>query len=82
MKEEILRAFENLLTNSGGWKPDSYNLSFERIDQEEARELEKPFTKMKFLWLWLILKGTKCLVQIAFLLVFGIFPRTLLKRMC
>ena len=38
MKEEILRAFEKLLTDSGGWKPDSNNLSFERIDQEEDRE--------------------------------------------
>ena len=45
MKEEILRALENLLTDLRGWKPSSNNLSFERIDQEEARELEKPFTK-------------------------------------
>ena len=45
MKEEILRAFENLLTDSGGWKLDSNNLSFERIDQEEAKDLEKPFTE-------------------------------------
>ena len=71
MKEEILRAFEFLLTDLGGWKPDSNNLSFERIDQEEARDLEKPFTEKKNL---------KALAdfrrgQSASLWVFGIFPR-------
>ena len=82
MKEEILRAFENLLINSGGWTPDSNNLSFERIDQEEARELEKPFTEKEIFKALFDFKGTKCQVQMDFLWVFGIFPGTLLKRMC
>ena len=45
MKEGIVSAFENLLTASGGWKPNSNDLSFDRIDPREARELEKPFSK-------------------------------------
>ena len=61
MKEEILKAFENLLIDSGGWKPDSNNLSFERIDQEEARELEKPFTEKEIFKALFDFKGDKVL---------------------
>ena len=48
MKEGIVSAFENLLTASGGWKPNSNDLSFDRIDPREARELEKPFLEEIF----------------------------------
>ena len=61
MEEEILRAFENLLIDSGGWKPDSNNLSFERIDQEEARELERPFTEKEIFKALADFKGVKAL---------------------
>ena len=59
MKEENLRAFENLLTDSRGWKPNSNNLNFERIDQEEAKELEKPFTEKEIFKALVDFKGDK-----------------------
>ena len=44
MKEEIVNAFENLLTASRGWKPNSNDHGFDIIDLRESRELEKPFS--------------------------------------
>ena len=43
MKEEILRAFKNLLTDPGGWRPISINLSLDRIDPVEAKRVGKTF---------------------------------------
>ena len=43
MKEEILRAFKNLLTDPRGWRPVSNNLSFDRIDPVEAKRVGKTF---------------------------------------
>lgn len=38
-------AFESLLRASREWKPDFNTLNSDRIDSEEAKWLEKPFTK-------------------------------------
>ena len=59
MKEGIVNAFENLLTASGGWKPNSDDLSFDRIDPREARELEKLFSKEEIFKALADLKGDK-----------------------
>ena len=59
MKEGIVRAFENLLTALGGWKSNSNDLCFDRIDSREARELEKPFFEEEIFKALVDFKGDK-----------------------
>ena len=42
IKEEVSRAFQGLLSDPDGWKPNIDGLNFERLDVEG---LEKPFSK-------------------------------------
>ena len=43
IKEEVSRAFQGLLLDPGGWKPNIDGLNFERLEELDVEELEKPF---------------------------------------
>ena len=45
IKEEVGRAFQNLLSATSEWRPSLSGLSFERLDSTKAEGLEKPFIK-------------------------------------
>ncbi|RVW79076.1 hypothetical protein CK203_048179 [Vitis vinifera] len=42
------RAFQGLLANPGGWKPNIDGLIFERLEELDVEELEKPFSEEVF----------------------------------
>ena len=39
----VIRAYQNLLSNPGGWRPSLNGLDFDRIGVEEAATLEEVF---------------------------------------
>ena len=39
----MIRAYQNLLSNLGGWRPSLNGLDFDRIGVEEAATLEEVF---------------------------------------
>ena len=43
IKEEVSRAFQGLLSDPGGWKPNIDGLIFERLEGLDVEGLEKPF---------------------------------------
>ena len=43
IKEEVSTAFQGLLADPGGWKPNIDYLIFERLEELDVEELEKPF---------------------------------------
>ena len=45
VRQGIVEAFENLLSEPGGWRASLMNLSFSRIIGVEAARLEEPFTE-------------------------------------
>ena len=47
MKEAVVRAFQNLLTESGDWRPNCEGLEFNVLRIEEVAGLEIPFSKKK-----------------------------------
>ena len=48
IKKEVDRAFQGLLANPGGWKPNIDGLIFERLEELDVEELEKPFSEEVF----------------------------------
>ena len=40
----MIRAYQNLLSNLGGWRPSLNGLDFDRIKVEEAASLEELFS--------------------------------------
>ena len=45
IKEEVSRAFQGLLADPGDWKPSLDGFNFERLDELDVEELEKPFSE-------------------------------------
>ena len=45
IKEEVSKAFQGLLADPGGWKPNIDGLIFERLEELDVEGLEKPFSK-------------------------------------
>ena len=45
MREGIVNAYQQLLSNSLGWKADIRGLQLKHISQSEAEVLELPFSK-------------------------------------
>ena len=45
IKEGVARAFQNLLTESGDWRPSLEGLEFERIGVEDVGGLEEAFNE-------------------------------------
>ena len=40
----VVRAFKDLLSDPGGWRPCCNNIEFDRIGDEEATRLEESFS--------------------------------------
>ena len=45
IKEGLVDAFQNLLSDPGGWHPTLTGISFNEIGNEEVAKLEEAFTK-------------------------------------
>ncbi|RVW33902.1 hypothetical protein CK203_082918 [Vitis vinifera] len=45
IREGIANAFQNMLSEDMGWKADIGRLQFDQISQQEAENLERPFTE-------------------------------------
>ena len=45
IKEEVSRAFQGLLLDPGGWKPNIDGLIFERLEGLDVEVVEKPFVE-------------------------------------
>ena len=45
LSNEVLKAFQGLLSLDNAWHPSSNALSFDGLDPSEAARLESPFTK-------------------------------------
>ena len=45
LRNEVLKAFQGLLSTDNAWHPNSNALSFDSLDPSEAARLESPFTK-------------------------------------
>ena len=45
IKEEVSRAFQGLLSDPDGWKPNIDGLNFERLEELDVEGLEKPFSE-------------------------------------
>ena len=45
IRQGIVEAFENLLSEAGDWRASLMNLSFSRITEVEAASLDEPFTE-------------------------------------
>ena len=45
IRQRIVEAFENVLSEPGDWRASLMNLSFSRMTEVEAASLEEPFTK-------------------------------------
>ena len=45
IKEEVSRAFQGLLADPSDWKPSLDGFNFERLDELDVEELEKPFSE-------------------------------------
>lgn len=59
MKEGVVGAFKTLLFEEGGWRPGVEGLSFEVLEELEARRLEGVFSEEEVLGALLELNGDK-----------------------
>ena len=48
IKEEVSRAFQGLLADPGGWKPNIDGFIFESLEELDVEGLEKPFSEEVF----------------------------------
>ena len=63
IKASVVRAFHNLFSEEGGWRPSIDGLTFEYLDSHKAKKLELPFRKKWCSLLSLIWARTKHQVQ-------------------
>lgn len=45
IKASVVRAFHNLFSEEGGWRPSIDGLTFEDLDSHKAKKLELPFSE-------------------------------------
>ena len=67
----VVRAFQNLVMNPGGWRPSLNGLEFDRIGVEEAVRLKEVFTMEDVFSALSKLNGDKALGPDRFPLAFG-----------
>ncbi|RVW21357.1 hypothetical protein CK203_106329 [Vitis vinifera] len=49
VREGVANAFQHLLTENSDWKADIEGLQLEQLNQQEAENLEQPFSERKFI---------------------------------
>ncbi|RVW29756.1 hypothetical protein CK203_089329 [Vitis vinifera] len=80
IREGIANAFKNLLSEDTGWKADIGRLQFDQISQQEAENLERPFTKDEIHVALMEMNGDKAPSPDGFTMAFWQSCWTLLKR--
>ena len=78
VREGIANAYQQLLSNSSGWKADIGGLLLKQISQSEAEALELPFSELE---IHAALMGTKPRVRTDSQWLFGKAVGRLLRRM-
>ena len=61
LRMDIVDAFKSLLSDPGDWRASTKGLSFSRINEVEASNLERPFTEEEVLSALFDLNGDKAL---------------------
>lgn len=70
IQRSVVRAFQNLVMNPGGWRPSLNGLEFDRIGVEEAVGLKEVFTMEDVFFALSKLNGDKALGPDRFPLAF------------
>lgn len=70
IKEGMARAFQNLLTESGDWRPSLKGLDFERIGAKDVVRLEEAFNEGEVFSALFELNGDKALELDGFSIAF------------
>lgn len=70
IKERVVNAFQNVLSESGNWRPSIFGLSFSSLDSDEAGPLEDVFSKEEIHTALSSLKGDKTPRPDEFILAF------------
>ena len=73
IQRDVVRAYQNLLSDLGGWHPSMNCLEFDRIGVEEAAKLEETFSVEEVFLALLELNGDKALGPDGFPLAFWQF---------
>ena len=79
IKKEVCRVYQGLLVDPGGWKPRIDALIFERLEEGDVEELEKPFSEEEVFGALSGCCGEKAPGLDGFQWLFGIFRGNLLK---
>ncbi|RVW45832.1 LINE-1 reverse transcriptase-like [Vitis vinifera] len=80
IREGIASTFQSLLSEDMGWKADIGGLRLDRISQQEAETLERPFTEEEIYVALMEMNGDKALARMALQWHFGKAAGTSLKR--